>query len=78
MFTNRISRFEFPVEERASTLVARQPAMAAVGYSAVALPWPQFQAQAQAFQHIYQLAYERAKKATEVPMFIRRLYSVWN
>jgi hypothetical protein len=78
MTTNRMSQFELHAGERASTLVSRQPAMVAVGYSAVALPWPQFQAQAQAFQHIYHLAYERAKKATELPIFIRRLHSVWN
>jgi hypothetical protein len=74
MFTNRIRRFEIAAPQRASTKASRQPAMAGVGYSAVALAWPQ----AQAFQHIYQLAYERAKQATEVPLFLRRMYSVWN
>jgi hypothetical protein len=74
MSTNRISRFEIAAPKRASRQATRQAAMANVGYSAVALAWPQ----AQAFQHIYQLAYERAKAAIETPLFIRRLYSVWN
>jgi hypothetical protein len=74
MFTNRIRRFEIAAPKRASKKALRQQAMVNVGYSAVALAWPQ----ANAFQHIYQLAYERAKQATETPLFIRRLYSVWN
>lgn len=73
MFTNRIRRFE-PGIAKVASKPAPQPAMAAVGYSAVALPWPQ----ASAFQQIYQLAYERAKKATETPRYMRRLFSVWN